>query len=42
MRTTIKFIAVVSVAATLAACGSSDEDVVYVPTVTVDPVSTKY
>ncbi|MGB3554612.1 MAG: hypothetical protein WBA25_08235 [Jannaschia sp.] len=45
MQKIYKTIAIVGVAATLAACsGRTDtgEDVVFVPTVTPEPVSTKY
>lgn len=42
MRNTFKLVAVMGVTLVLAACGSSKEEVVLVPTVSADPVSTKF
>ena len=42
MSKVIKIVAVLGITATVAACGSSNDDVVIVEPVTVDPVSTKF
>ncbi|WP_371155019.1 hypothetical protein [Jannaschia sp. 2305UL9-9] len=42
MRNSFKMVAVLGVTLVLSACGSSEEEVVFVPTVAPEPVSTKY